>query len=95
MKALTKAKFAAVQFAGRNTYVSGIGQTQAAAISDAKKYTDVSAGLRVVPMTKAAKESVERRGGDARNKAVTLVLITRAELEALELQRRLSARLES
>lgn len=88
MKALAKAKFAAVQFDGNSTYVSGIGQTAAGAIRDAKKYTDVSAGLRVVPMTKAAKESVEQRGGDAKNKAVTLVLITRRELEALELQRK-------
>lgn len=91
MKAMPSAKFAAVQFIGRSTYVSGIGPTQAAAIADAKKWTDVSAGLRAVPMTEEAKQSIEERGGDVKNKAVTLILITKSELKQLDLLRRVLA----
>jgi hypothetical protein len=79
--------FAAIQFEGAAVHVSGLGATKAAAISDAEKLTDVSAGLRTLPITAAARDAVERLGGDKSNKVVTLAVITHAELKALEMLR--------
>lgn len=86
------AKFVAVEFEGRTVHASGLGITEQAAIRDAHKWTDVQAPLRVVPITKEAKEAVERLGGNGqKNKQVTLALVTKAELRALELLRKVAA----
>lgn len=89
MKAIAK-EFAAVQFARTATHVSGIGSTPKGAVKDAKKYCDVSAGLRIVPMTEEAKQAVQTYGG-TRNKRVALVLITKSELRQLALLRQAMA----
>ena len=83
-------KFAAIQFEGRLTHVSGLGATQAEAIKEAHRVADVSGGLRIVPLTKAAWHAVERLGGtagDGVEQVVTLALVTAEELKALEMLR--------
>jgi hypothetical protein len=81
------AKFAAIQTEGAALFVSGLGVTKGAAVKDAKALTDVSRGLTVLPISTRAKEAVELRGG-TNNKAVTLAVVTVAELRILEALRR-------
>lgn len=85
-------RFAAVQIEnhGQTLFVSGIGGTPTAAVKDAKALTDVTAGLHVLPITHAARHCIEQLGGD-KNKAVTLAVITHAELRALEMLREIDA----
>lgn len=85
-KAIHGARFAAVQVDGAQLFVSGLGVSKAAAVKDAKALTDFSAGP-VLPISTRAKEAVEQRGG-TKNRAVTLAVITVAELRILEALRR-------
>lgn len=94
MKALSR--FAAVQIEnhGATLYVSGLGESKTAAIKDAQALADVSAGLQVLPITHAARHCIEQMGGD-KNKAVTLAVVTHAELRALEMLRDIDATITS